>query len=67
MDWFLYDNRPRHERVNVSTSNALILTENIQTKLDEEKYFAGVFVNLKKPLIKSITLYCWEHLTTTTL
>ena len=56
MDWFLYDSGPRHERVNVSASNALILTENIQRQLGEEKYCAGVFVNLKKPLIKSITI-----------
>ena len=36
-------------RLNMSTNNALMLiTENIQTQLDKEKYCAGVFVDLKK-------------------
>ena len=36
-------------RLNVSTNNALMsITENIQTQLDEGKYCAGVFVDLKK-------------------
>ena len=36
-------------RVNVSTNNALVsITKNIQTQLDEGKYCAGVFVDLKK-------------------
>ena len=36
-------------RLNVSTNNALLsITENIQKQLDERKYCAGVFVDLKK-------------------
>ena len=36
-------------QLNVSTNNALMsITENIQTQLDEGKYCAGVFVDLKK-------------------
>ena len=36
-------------RLNVSTNNALMsIIENIQTQLDEGKYCAGVFVDLKK-------------------
>ena len=36
-------------RLNVSTNNALMsITENIQAQLDEGKYCAGVFVDLKK-------------------
>ena len=43
-------------RLNVSTNNALMsITENIQKQLDEGKYCAGVFVDLKKLLIQSIT------------
>ena len=43
-------------RLNVSTNNALMsITENIQKQLDERKYCAGVFVDLKKLLIQSIT------------
>ena len=35
-------------RLNVSTNNALSIVENIQTQLDDDKYSAGVFVDLKK-------------------
>ena len=36
-------------RLNMSTDNALMsITENTQTQLDQGKYFAGVFVDLKK-------------------
>ena len=36
-------------RLNVSTTNApMSINENIQTQLDEGKYCAGVFVDLKK-------------------
>ena len=36
-------------RINVSTNNALMsIVENIQTQLDDGKYSAGVFVDLKK-------------------
>ena len=36
-------------QLNMSTNNALIsIIENIQTQLDEGKYCAGVFVDLKK-------------------
>ena len=36
-------------RLNMSINNALTsITENIQTRLDKEKYCAGVFVDLKK-------------------
>ena len=39
-------------RLNVSTNNALMsITENIQTQLDEGKYCAGVFVDLKKAFV----------------
>ena len=36
-------------RLSLSTNNALMsLTENIQTELDQNKFCAGVFVDLKK-------------------
>ena len=36
-------------RLNCSTNNALMsIIENIQTHLDDNKYVAGVFVDLKK-------------------
>ena len=38
-------------RLNFSTNNVLIsFLENIETQLDDGKYSAGVFVDLKKPL-----------------
>ena len=61
MDWFLYDNSLRHERVNnknmydlqfgfiqqYSTCHALInITENIRKALDDRFMVCGVFVDL---------------------
>ena len=44
-------------QLNVSTNNALMsITENIQTQLDEGKYCAGVFVDLKKAFDTVITI-----------
>ena len=52
-------------RLNVSTNNALMsITENIQRQLGKGKYCAGVFVDLKKPLIQLITIYYCENSTT---
>ena len=46
-------------RLNFSTNNALMsIAENIQTQLDDGKYSAGVFFDLKKPLTPlTITYY----------
>ena len=36
-------------RLNISTNNALMsITENVQTRLDDNEFAAGVFVDLKK-------------------
>ena len=52
-------------RLNIFTNNALMsIVENIQTRLDDNEFTAGVFVDLKKALIWSIMRYVLEKLST---